>query len=717
MKKQFNSKFRSLSPFVLTGLTIFGAEARNFIAKASAESPNLIYIISDQLRFDALSCMGNKIISTPNMDRLVAEGVIFTRAYAQSAVSTPSRASMLTGNSLCNTGIWGNTYAYETGSSSILTGKEPIFSTKTYDEVLADNGYTCEYYGKWHIPERKAYVYANRPITCAGMTSHPVLGLGLSDNYANWWKAELKISSAPTQAGALTGGGGKLNYMPDALDARVIDPKLTSTVDYQNFGKLLIDAPHTESAMDAKTTIDAIERNKANRFSIHCSFGPPHPPFVVAAPYYGSLNASTMPVPVNYYVNVPSSIYYKSDELQSPYFSNSIVKMTDFQNPATIGIFIARYYEMVKEIDDKLGEILKKLDDLGLTNNTMIVFCGDHGEMLGSHGMNSKNNFYDESARVPLIFRFPGHIAAGKRVTVPISNIDIRPTIEDYLNMPETKVDGKSLRPFIENTYNKAETYFAVSEWYNNKIPGFMVRTDNYKLMIAHTAEASNTAIDGFYNLKTDSLEQINILKLSSIPQTEKDKAQELKVLLVKWLKKVNSPYYYSVKSRSIGKLNATYSLYQNDIARIKIPGITSITGLPAGSTFKILTNDTIQITTTNATPGLINATATISGSNFSTRFEMLPAFEMLTATPQCNTFNEDDIVMSSDLNQLTIKFRNADYKNLKARLYGIDGKMILEKEFQSNVLNMNVSSLLKGVYLVSLSQGQKICNRKLLLN
>mgnify|MGYP001445033365 CR=1 FL=1 len=423
-------------PILLSGLTVISANARNFVEKASAESPNLIYIISDQLRFDVLSCMGNKIISTPNMDRLAAEGVLFTRAYAQSPVSVPSRACMLTGNSLCNTGIWGNDYAYETGTNSLLTGKEPIYKTKTYDEVLAANGYTCEYYGKWHSPESKAYVYANRPITCAGMTSHPVLGLGLKGYYMNFWKTELNISTAPTQSGALTGAPGGLNYLPDALDARVIDPTLTSTVDYQNFGKTLIDAKATESAMDAKHTIEAIERNKTKSFSINCSFGPPHPPFVVAAPYYGSLNPSNMPYPTNYFVNSSSSTFYNANELNSPYYSYSIAKMGAYQNPATFRIFVARYYEMVKEIDDKLGEILKKLDDEGLTDKTMIVFCADHGEMMGSHGMNSKNNFYDESARVPLIIRFPGRIASGKRVHVPVNLIDMRPTIEDYLNMP-----------------------------------------------------------------------------------------------------------------------------------------------------------------------------------------------------------------------------------------------------------------------------------------
>jgi hypothetical protein len=386
------------------------------------------------------------------------------------------------------------------------------------------------------------------------------------------------------------------------------------------------------------------------------------------------------------------------------------------QNPATFRIFVARYYEMVKEIDDKLGEILKKLDDSGLTDKTMIVFCADHGEMMGSHGMNSKNNFYDESARVPLIIRFPGRIAAGNRIHVPVNLIDVRPTIDDYLNLPAYKVDGKSLRPFIENTYDKSETQFAVSEWYNSKIPGFMVRTENHKLMIAHTAEASNSAIDGFYNLKTDSLEQINILKLTTIPQTEKDNAQALKVLLVKWLKKVNSPYYYSVKARPLGRMNANYSLYQNDVAKIKIPGITNITGLPAGVSFKILTNDTIQITTTNISVGLIGTTATISGGSSQLRFEVMPAFEVPTSIPQQYSINENDIVISSNLNKLTIKVNNNDCKDFNFQLFSADGKLKLQRKFQSNILIINTFDLIKGCYFVKISNNKFVNSRKIII-
>ncbi len=610
-----------INPFILSAFTALGATAQN--------APNLIYIISDQLRLDALSCMGNKIISTPNLDRLASEGVIFTRAYSQCPVCVPSRSSMLTGNSLCNTGILGNNYAYEAGSGSVLTGNEPIFSTDTYDEVLAKNGYDCEYFGKWHSPERKAYVYSNRPIGSAGIGSVPELGIGLKLIYTNWWKSELNVTSAPNfQTGALIDGGHDLYYMPDPIDARRINPSLTNTADYQNFGDLLIDDAHTPSAMDCKNTIAAIEKDKDKKFSIHCSFGPPHPPFVVSKPYYGSLKETDMPVPANFFVNNTSSPYYWASMNDSPYFNSGAGNANSswVQTVAGIQNFQARYFEMVKEIDAKLGEILSKLDQLGLSNNTMIVFCADHGEMLGSHGMYSKNVFYDESARVPLIIRYPGKIGAGKRVTTPVSLIDVRPTIEDYMGLPAYNCDGKTLRPFIEGTYDKSLSYYTVSEWNSTSVPGFMVRTGQYKLMFGQTTAA--TSLDGLYDLKTDSLEQINILKKTSVSETEKETAESLKIMLLQWLKKVNSPYYYSVKARPVAKLNAAYVAYRNDVAKINIAGITAVNNLPPGISYRVLPDYILELTVTNAaTPGIVTLKSTVSGVAKDLLFEIKPEF------------------------------------------------------------------------------------------
>ncbi len=671
-----------ITPVILSAFLALGVTAQN--------APNLIYIISDQLRLDALSCMGNKIISTPNLDRLAAEGVIFTRAYSQCPVCVPSRSCMLTGNSLCNTGIWGNNYAYEADKNSILTGNEPIFSTDTYDEVLAKNGYDCEYFGKWHSPERKAYVYSNRPVGCAGIGSVPELGVGLKLIYTNWWKSELNVSSAPNfQTGALIDSGHDLYYMPDPIDARRIDPSSISTADYQNFGELLIDDAHTPSTMDCKNTIAAIEKDKDKKFSIHCSFGPPHPPFVVAKPYFGSLKESDMPVPANFFVNDAGSPYYDANMKDSPYFNSGAgnAKSTWVQSVPGIQNFQARYYEMVKEIDDKLGEILNKLDQLGLTNNTMIVFCADHGEMLGSHGMYSKNIFYDESVRVPLIIRYPEKIGAGKRVTTPVSLIDIRPTIEDYMGLPAYNCDGKTLRPFIEGTSDKSKPYYTVSEWNSTSVPGFMIRTEQYKLMFGQTTAA--TSVDALYDMKTDSLEQINILEKNTVSTTEKNTAESMKILLLQWLKKVNSPYYDEVKARPVSKLNSTYVAYRNDAAKIKIAGITAMNNLPAGISYRVLSGSILELTvSSNATLGVVTLKSTVSGVAKDLLFEIKPEFESIVPASGVIVAQCTGSLAVTGARQLTARVEPWDVTN----------KTVTWKTSDASVATVNSTGLVSAV-------------------
>ena len=132
------------------------------------DPPNLIFIMTDQQRFDALSYAGNTVLKTPNMDRLAHEGVFFSNAYTQCAVCGPARASILTGTSLQNNGVINNQLAYEPEESGVM----PM---NTFDEVLAEYGYICEYYGKWHAPTFRGRVY-NNPVMIAGRASSEVFG-------------------------------------------------------------------------------------------------------------------------------------------------------------------------------------------------------------------------------------------------------------------------------------------------------------------------------------------------------------------------------------------------------------------------------------------------------------------------------------------------------------------------------------------------------------
>ncbi len=142
----------------VTGLSGCSESMQGFGSKGG--KPNLLFIMTDQQRFDALSYAGNKILDTPNMDRLGREGAWFENTHTQCAVCGPARASMLTGCTVANTKAITNKTAF-------LPEDAGIMPMKTYDEVLAENGYECEYYGKWHAPTFRAKIY-NKPVTMAG---------------------------------------------------------------------------------------------------------------------------------------------------------------------------------------------------------------------------------------------------------------------------------------------------------------------------------------------------------------------------------------------------------------------------------------------------------------------------------------------------------------------------------------------------------------------
>jgi len=131
--------------FLLSGQAAFAQEVEN---------KNLLFIVTDQQRFDALGYAGNTVIKTPNLDRLAQQGAYFRNAYTPCAVCGPARSSMLTGSRVESTGVFSNdqTY-YNTG--------EGLMNMPTFDEILAENGYRCEYYGKWHALSSHAKVYKN----------------------------------------------------------------------------------------------------------------------------------------------------------------------------------------------------------------------------------------------------------------------------------------------------------------------------------------------------------------------------------------------------------------------------------------------------------------------------------------------------------------------------------------------------------------------------
>lgn len=536
----FKQKLRINSPkdFLIAGCMFASSFA--FISGTSAsvtqkKKPNLLFIITDQQRYDALSLQGNKFLETPNLDRLAKQGAWFKNAYTPCAVCAPARSSILTGCTVEHTRVLTNEVAYSPQESGIM----PM---TTFDEILSNKGYWCEYYGKWHAPLFRARVYKNK-VTIAGKDSE--FGPGLQKHYQDELKKE--VPSRELKEGEFRDTFSGRPYMPNPLDKRFILSKEGEnpnvTVNQPDIhGCLSLPKEHTITALEAKETISAIERLKDSTFSITCSFHFPHAPMLPVEPYNSMFPQGKMESPVSISDKMTNSAYSSA---------NKRLTLPEYSDPEKIKYMISNYFALVREIDDWVGQILNKLDALGLTENTFVVFTSDHGEMLGSHGMREKNVFYEESAHIPLIIRYPSGIKPGIVVENKVSTINLFATILDYTGAENHPSDGESLRNII-NGKQRPQDDFVVTEWLyrGDTQPNFMIVKDNWKMFIPYSAESK--VINSLYDLKSDPYEMKNLL--GNNPDKEKylNQVEMLRNELLSWLKSKKSQYHQGVKDRKL---------------------------------------------------------------------------------------------------------------------------------------------------------------------
>lgn len=501
-------------------------------AQKNTKKPNVLFIIVDQLRYDALSIAGNQVVKTPNIDRIARRGAYFKNNYTPMAVCAPARAAILTGRTVENTRVTNNELA-----SMPVTGVMP---QRTYDEILTPLGYRAEYYGKFHSPEFHNKVYQNpEKLTSAG---RPIFGQGMQPHYRDFLK---KIPGTTPPSEFIDSFSGK-PYTPNPLDKSfnggVSQGKKFIQPDFH--GRLDIPDEFSITAMQAEETIEAISRLKDQPFSITCSFHLPHAPMLPTAKYYQMYQSDKMKVPVSINDDMENSPYKKSNgRLENPEYADS----------AKIKYMISDYYGLVKEVDDWVGKILNKLDELKLTDNTLIIFTADHGEMLGAHGLREKNVFYEESARVPLLIQFPNGIKRNTVVDHYTTGVDLFATIFDYLGQPVKPSDGLSLRDLIEKKKTARPDYI-VTEWLyrGDSEPNYMIVKDGWKMFIPQTS--TSQVIDVLYNLKEDPHEMNNLIGNNVNRKRYAAKVTELQADLVQWLSKNNSNFQAGVNSRVIIK-------------------------------------------------------------------------------------------------------------------------------------------------------------------
>jgi arylsulfatase A-like enzyme len=340
-------------------------------APSTGKRPNLIFILTDQQRFDSIGRVQSELdvpeksrIQTPNLNRLSMEGAYFRNTYTHCPICVPARTSLLLGRTIENTGVRSNFGKSE--KEIHAAGADAGFKIpqlRTYDEILVqDYGYVAEYYGKWHTAESKGYVYSNEVTNNNGqstwfgryeadnVTKH--LATCLHPDYEQWLRRN-KIKHCQDKYGMFSMGQ---SCVPDGF---------------------------SPTARQGGAALQALRRlgQADTPFSLHLSLKAPHPPFIPTAKYHDMYNPDDMPIPPSINDQLKHSGYAKR---QQP---NTARKL---QNHTNVQRLWATYYGFVTEVDEMVGSILTTIDELGISNNTMVVFSSDHGEMLGSHGLLGK---------------------------------------------------------------------------------------------------------------------------------------------------------------------------------------------------------------------------------------------------------------------------------------------------------------------------------------
>jgi choline-sulfatase len=415
--------------------------------------PNILLVIADQLAAAFLPVYGGPAI-TPALDRLAADGVVFESAYSNSPLCAPARFAMMSGQLNSKIGAYDN-------------ASEFASSIPTFAHSLRSSGYQTSLIGKMHfVGADQLHGFEDRLTT----DIYPA-DFGWTPNWADpdgrfdWW----------------------FHNMDSVTNAGIVEA--SNQLDYDD-----------EVGHQAIRKLRDLARSTDERpWFVTVSFTHPHDPYVTRGEFWDRYDHDAIPLPIVGPL-APDAVDPHSRRL-SRLMSADTTPVTDRQVRTARHAYLAN----ISYVDDFVAEIMSTIERLGMGDDTVVIFTADHGDMLGERGLWYKMNYFEHSARIPMILRAPGRVEAG-RVSTPTSLLDIAPTLLDVADatIPET-FDGDSLFTIAGRGTDPDRTVVGEYLGEGAVAPIFLIRRGNLKFVWCEADPAQ------LYDLDADPHELVNL--------------------------------------------------------------------------------------------------------------------------------------------------------------------------------------------------------------
>jgi uncharacterized sulfatase len=370
---------------------------------AQSAKMNVLFIVSDDLTNNALSCYGSSICQSPNIDRLAKNGVRFDRAYCQFPLCNPSRASFLTGLRPDTTRVYENATQF----------RKNVPDAQSLPQTFRKAGYFVARVGKLYhygVPGQ---------IGTDGLDDPPSWEEVINPRGRDKDDEEMIFTLSPKGKGPARFGGTLSWLAADGSDSEQTD------------------------GMTAAEVMKLLEQNRSKPFFLACGFFRPHTPYVAPKKYFDMypLDRIKLPtVPADHTKSAPAPAFGSAKKEQDT--------MTDDLRRKAL----QAYYAATTFMDAQVGLVLDALEKLKLADRTIVVFISDHGYHLGEHGLWQKMSLFENSARVPLIIYDPRAKGNGRASKRTVELIDLHPTLAQLCGLaPPREAEGKSLKPLLDN--------------------------------------------------------------------------------------------------------------------------------------------------------------------------------------------------------------------------------------------------------------------------